>query len=159
MALIILYDLENNLLLQHRTKDAAVLPDYWAFFGGGIKEGETPEDAVRREAFEELNYELKFPQLFIEQDFKINDAEGHMYIFIEAFNAYKSELKLQEGQGWGWFRDDEIDSLEMVFRDRCIIKSLGLFIDKISWCQEKLAIFRVSKKEKDQRAGPRWWRS
>jgi len=58
VALIILYDHEKNFLLQHRTRDAAVLPDYWAFFGGGIKKGETPEDGVRREAYEELNYKL-----------------------------------------------------------------------------------------------------
>lgn len=128
VALIILYDHENNLLLQHRTKDAAVLPDYWAFFGGGIKEGETPEDAVRREAFEELNYKLKFPQLFIEQDFKINNAEGHMYIFIEAFNAYKSELKLQEGQGWGWYDTSGIEALKMIDHDRRIARTISQYL-------------------------------
>ena len=128
VALIILYDHENNLLLQHRTKDAAVLPDYWDFFGGLIKEGETPEDAVRREAFEELNYKLKFPQLFIEQDFKINDAEGHMYIFIEAFNAYKSELKLQEGQVWGWYGTSGIEALKMIDHDRRIARTISQYL-------------------------------
>jgi len=93
VALIILYDHEKNFLLQHRTRDAAVLPDYWAFFGGGIKEGETPEDGVRREAYEELNYKLKAPRFFIEQDFRIDAVEGHMYVFIEAFDGNKSVLK------------------------------------------------------------------
>lgn len=127
-ALIILYDRENNLLLQHRTKDAAVLPDYWAFFGGEVKKGETPEDAVHREAFEELNYKLKLPQFFTERDFKIGNAEGHMYVYIEAFDGNKSELKLQEGQGWGWYSISEIDSLRMIDHDRQMVNSIGKYL-------------------------------
>lgn len=127
-ALIILYDREKKFLLQHRTKDAAVLPDYWAFFGGGIKEGETPEDAVRREAFEELNYGLISPLFFIEQDFKIGSTEGRMYVYIEAFNGNKSSLKLQEGQGWGWYKASEIDDLKMVDHDRQLVKSINLYL-------------------------------
>lgn len=128
VALIILYDLENNLLLQHRTKDAAVLPDYWAFFGGGVKEGETPGDAVHREALEELNYKLKFPQFFTERDFKIGNAEGYMYVYIEAFDGNKSELKLQEGQGWGWYSISEIDTLKMIDHDRQIANLIGKYL-------------------------------
>ena len=128
VALIILYDHEKNFLLQHRTRDAAVLPDYWAFFGGGIKEGETPEDGVRREAYEELNYKLKAPRFFIEQDFRIDAVEGHMYVFIEAFNGNKSALKLQEGQGWGWYKASEIDDLKMVDHDRQLVKSINLYL-------------------------------
>ena len=128
VALIILYDHEKNFLLQHRTRDAAVLPDYWAFFGGGIKEGETPEDGVRRKAYEELNYKLKAPRFFIEQDFRIDAVEGHMYVFIEAFDGNKSALKLQEGQGWGWYKASEIDDLKMVDHDRQLVKSINLYL-------------------------------
>lgn len=95
-ALIILYDPERKFLLQHRTKDAAVLPDYWAFFGGGIKEGETPEDAVHREAFEELNYKLISPLFFIEQDFKICSTEGHMYI-LKPLMVISQHLRCRKG--------------------------------------------------------------
>jgi|SRR3990172_282 len=128
VALIVLYDRERRLLLQHRTENAPVLPGYWAFFGGGIKEGETPEDAVRREAVEELNYKLKFPQFFTERDFKIGDAEGHMYVYIEAFDGNKSELKLQEGQGWGWYSISEIDTLKMIDHDRQIANLIGKYL-------------------------------
>lgn len=128
-ALIILYDHEKRFLLQHRTNDAAVLPNYWAFFGGGIRVGETPEDAVRREAFEELNYKLKAPLFFTEQDFRADDIEGHMYIYIEAFDGDKSVLKLQEGQGWGWYKASEIDNLKMVYHDRQLIKSINKYLE------------------------------
>lgn len=128
VALIILYDHEKNFLLQHRTRDAAVLPDYWAFFGGGIKEGETPEDGACREAYEELNYKLKAPRFFIEQDFRIDAVEGHMYVFIEAFDGNKSVLKLQEGQGWGWYKASEIDKLKMIDHDRQLIGLIDRYL-------------------------------
>ncbi|MBD3304583.1 NUDIX domain-containing protein [Candidatus Woesearchaeota archaeon] len=59
VALFVLRDAEDKVLLQHRSESAKLLPDYWAFFGGGIEEGETPEQAVVREAGEELGIELK----------------------------------------------------------------------------------------------------
>ena len=87
--------------MQHRTKDAKLLPDYWAFFGGGLKKGETPENAVLREAFEELNCVLKSPQLILERDSQENNTRGHLYIYTEQFNGDKASLKLMEGQEVG----------------------------------------------------------
>jgi len=129
VALIVLYDRERRLLLQHRTENAPVLPGYWAFFGGGIQEGETPEDAVRREAVEELNYKLKAPLFFIKQYFKTDTNEGYMYVYIEAFNEDKSFLTLQEGQGWGWYNESETDSLKMINHDREVIKLINQYLD------------------------------
>jgi len=132
VALIILYDRNKRLLLQHRTQDARIMPDYWAFFGGGIKDGETPEEAVRREAFEELNYRAKAPELVCEQDYKIGKIKGYMYVFIEEFCDNKSDLRLQEGQGWGWFKYTEIAPLKMIEHDREVVMFVGRFIEKLS---------------------------
>ena len=127
-ALIILYDSEKRFLLQHRTKDAERLPDYWAFFGGGIEKGESPEEAIRREAFEELNYKLKFPQLAVEKNFELDCIPGYMYVYIEEFNEVKSTLRLQEGQGWGWFKAEETDELKMTDNDRDVVKSIAHYL-------------------------------
>lgn len=121
VALIILYDSDKKILLQHRSTDAERLPDYWAFFGGEIKEEETPEEAVQREALEELNYKLIAPVLVVERDFKLPNGEGHMYVYIEAFYGDKSTLQLCEGQGWGWFKSNELDRLKMINHDREVI--------------------------------------
>ena len=51
-----------------------------------------------------------------------------MYVFIEAFNGNKSALKLQEGQGWGWYKASEIDDLKMVDHDRQLVKSINLYL-------------------------------
>ena len=51
---LMLYDKDSKVLLQHRSKNAKRLPNYWGAFGGGIEEGETPEEALRRELLEEI---------------------------------------------------------------------------------------------------------
>ncbi|GEM_PF-505441 len=129
-ALIILYDSANRILLQHRTDDAERLPGYWGFFGGGIKEGETPGEAVIREAREELNHELENQKLFIERDIRFPDAESRMYLFIAPFDGDKSSLRLNEGQDWGWFKRDEIKDLKMTEHDRKAVASVLDYLDE-----------------------------
>lgn len=130
VSLIILYDCEKRLLLQHRTKDAKVLPNHWAFFGGGLNNGETPDTAVRREALEELNCRLQAPILVLDQDFKEGSTEGHLYVYVEPFVGDKAVLKLREGQGWGWFKESEIGKLKMVDRDRQIIRFITHYLER-----------------------------
>lgn len=128
VVLIILYDSNKKFLLQLRTDDARILPSYWAFFGGGIKNNEIPLDAVIRETYEELNYNLIKPQLFLEQHFKIDHTKGYMYVYIEYFKGDKSKLRLQEGQKLEWYEASETSSLKMIEHDRQIIKSISLYL-------------------------------
>jgi 8-oxo-dGTP pyrophosphatase MutT (NUDIX family) len=129
VVLIIPYDSEKKFLLQHRTEDARILPGYWAYFGGSIHENETPQQAAEREALEEINYELKSPQLVLEQDFKEGIYDGHMRVYIENFCGDKSGLKLNEGQGWGWFSESQAESLKMIDRDRQILTHVALYLE------------------------------
>ncbi len=92
VSLILLYDKEERFLLQHRTSDAKRLPDYWGFFGGEIEKGETPREAVIREAFEELHHKPNNLKLAFEEGFSLDGVFMHMYMFIEAYNKDKSEL-------------------------------------------------------------------
>jgi len=126
VAIIILYDNKKRILLQHRKEDAERLPVYWGFFGGGIDEGETPEEAVRRETKEELNYELGNPKLIMVQEFKGKHHDGTKYVFVEKYNPSK-KLKLCEGQGMKWVLLNETKLLKIVDHD---IEVLGYIKDK-----------------------------
>ena len=89
VSIIILYDEKKRMLLQHRDENAERLPGYWAFFGGGMNEGETPEQAVIRETKEELDYDLDKPQSVWVQEFKGRNTSGTKYVFIEKYDTSK----------------------------------------------------------------------
>ena len=61
VSVLIFYTSMGHILLQHRTNDATRLPNFWAFFGGGIEEGESPKEALEREMREELSYQVQKP--------------------------------------------------------------------------------------------------
>lgn len=132
VALIVLYDLDYRFLLQHRTKDARLLADHWAFFGGGLRRGETPLDALGREAMEELNYKIENPHLVLEQVFREGQTEGYMYVYTEEFTKDKSLLRLNEGQGWGWYNESELDGLKMIQRDKQTINLISNYLRNAS---------------------------
>jgi 8-oxo-dGTP diphosphatase len=48
---------DGKFLMQLRDDDPAIMyPGHWAFFGGHLEPGESPEVGVRRELLEEINY-------------------------------------------------------------------------------------------------------
>ena len=98
MSVILLYDENKKILLQHRLETAKRNPGYWAFFGGGIEEGETPLETVTRETKEELGYDLKAPKLVYVQT--PLDART-MHVFMEQYDP-SQKLELNEGQDMKW---------------------------------------------------------
>lgn len=122
VAIVLLVDQQHRFLLQHRTKDARTAPDFWAFFGGGIRPEEEPIDTARREALEELSYKMQAPTLVHERDFQLVNATGHMHVFLEHFTGDRDLLQLGEGQGWGWYRLEETTGLKMLEHDREVLE-------------------------------------
>ncbi|MBS3123468.1 NUDIX domain-containing protein [Candidatus Woesearchaeota archaeon] len=123
-ALIVLYDNNHRMLLQHRDNNAPWLPNSWAFFGGGIEYGESAEEAVRRETLEELNYHLHSPKLVLEQNFKSENHCGTKYVFVEKYNSSQT-INLQEGQNFGWFLLSETLKLKIVEHDREVLEQIA----------------------------------
>ena len=66
---------ENDKVgLIQRIRDGSV---YYVFPGGGIENGETPEDAAKREAFEELGVEVKVNECIAKVEYN-----GTQYFFL-----------------------------------------------------------------------------
>jgi 8-oxo-dGTP diphosphatase len=121
-ASLILYDEAKRILLQHRTDDAPTLPGHWAFFGGQIEQGETPEQAVKREALEELGYALSNPRFWTAQQFIHQECTYIQHLFLEKYDG--RVLVLGEGQGMGWFLAAETKDLPMSPHARLIVEAL-----------------------------------
>ena len=110
-AAIILYTKDGKILLQHRSPDAPRNPNNWGCFGGGIEEGETPEQTVRRECYEEIEYTLRNPRL-IHEEAESGSPHTTEYTYAEEYDPSQS-IKLREGQGYGWFTIQEAFELEI----------------------------------------------
>jgi 8-oxo-dGTP diphosphatase len=126
LALFVLRDNNGRVVLQHRDKDAPRLPDYWAFFGGHMEKSESPEEAVRREAKEELGIELEGPRLFKRYEFKEEDGMVEKHMFVADLKNRIEDLKNQqaEGQNLGIFSFDELKRLKISKNDIVILKEL-----------------------------------
>lgn len=130
VAFVILYDDENRILIQHRTDNAPLYPSYWGFFGGGIKENETPEVAVKREALEELNYKLINPLLLFSFDYEYDDREyrGKKYVFLDRC-LDKTLIKQKEGQDMKWCTIKEAKKLKFLDFNVHVLDKIKEFFD------------------------------
>ncbi len=130
VSVLILYNDLKEILLQHRAMDAKRLPNYWAFFGGGLEPGETAEQTLKREIQEELEYIVRDPKLIYAQKFTHEEDKNTKYVFVEKFD--KSQNLIQhEGQEMGWFRFDKLDDLLIVDHDRIALEKVEKFIKNI----------------------------
>lgn len=97
VSLLLFYDCEGKILLNHRRDNLHENEDVREIIGGGIDQGESPSDAIKREIYEELGYiidetkdNLKFVQKF-----------GDVSLFKAKFPEFQSfsdtnEVKLSD---------------------------------------------------------------
>ena len=122
VALIILYDDKKRILLQDRT-GISKYGEKWAYFGGGIEEGETPEQALVRETEEELSYDLKEFRYIG----KFSDEVSGLRIEMDTFIAplpEMSKLHQKEGKHMQLFSLDDALKLMENPRDKDVIIAL-----------------------------------
>jgi 8-oxo-dGTP pyrophosphatase MutT (NUDIX family) len=94
VAIAILYR-QNKFLLQLRDNIPNILyPGHWAFFGGHMEPGETPEEALKRELLEEISYVPPNPTLF---DYYPDDYAVR-HVFYAPLEVELDQLVL--GEGW-----------------------------------------------------------
>ncbi|MBD3355505.1 NUDIX domain-containing protein [Candidatus Woesearchaeota archaeon] len=121
VSVILLYDKEKRVLIQHRDDDAPTLPGYWAFFGGGIEEGESPVEALIRETYEELEYNIRNPKLMIVQKFGCKYINGEKHVYIEEYDE-NQKLVLNEGKDFKWVHIEDALELKMIKHDKEVLE-------------------------------------
>jgi 8-oxo-dGTP diphosphatase len=122
IAAIILENDKGEFLLALRDNKSWIpFPNHWDLIGGHVEEGETPEEAVKREYKEELGLELKEFEFYKEFECLNGDAfENIKFIYTGKINIPVEEITLLEGQYVRYFTKEEIPDVKFAN----IIKSI-----------------------------------
>ena len=112
---VILIADNGNVLLQHRDKNNKWNQDSWSEFGGQIEEGETSEEAIKRELKEELGIKLTDLKFFKKYELQRQKGIYEQFVFTASLNCPLESLKKQqkEGKDLAFFNCEEIKNLKM----------------------------------------------
>ena len=120
----ILHDSENHIFATQR--GSGDWKDWWEFPGGKIEPGETPEQALKREIWEELETRIVVERSFqtVEWDYPKFHLTMHCYLcHVESGN-----LTLKEHEAAKWLSPNELDSVQWLPADWEVIERLKVIL-------------------------------
>jgi len=122
----------DKILLFHRDDIPTInAPDCWQLVGGGIEEGETPEQGLIREVKEEASYDLKEFKLITKTKGSQGEAVWVYVTFVGKNKESKFVLGPGEGQEIGWFTIDEALAIKLTPGTRILLSKYRDLIENI----------------------------
>ncbi len=111
--------IRNNDLIFATQRGYGEFKDGWEFPGGKVEDGETPEQALKREIEEELNTEIEVGDYLttIEYDY----SKFHLSMRCYWAKIIEGRPVLLEHEAARWLLADELDSVEWLPADITII--------------------------------------
>ena len=96
--------------------------DGWEFPGGKIQEGETPQEALKREIMEELDTEIEVGEIIdtIEYDY----PEFHLSMDCFWCSIVKGDLVLKEHEAARWLTKESLDEVDWLPADKDLIEKI-----------------------------------
>ncbi len=131
---------KNEVLMQLRDDDVPIwFPGRWGLFGGAIDKGETPQKALIRELYEEININVSEPKYFTQVAFDARPWDGGIrgrFIYVVPINrrtALGAKKNLKEG------KDCTLISLEDLNKNKKILVPYDEFALKLYSARDHLA--------------------
>lgn len=116
----IIHDEEGRIFATQR--GYGPMKDGWEFPGGKMESGETAEEALKREIWEELETRIEVEQLFKTIDYDYPDFHLTMHCYICKVESGK--LTLKEHEAARWLTKEQLSSIDWLPADRSIISRL-----------------------------------
>ncbi len=111
---IFLINKKNEVLLELRdNKKGIYFPGYWGLIGGGVNEGETLLDAMKREIKEEINLKAENIKELGTVKSSSRSKSIDVTLFRGNLNIPAEKIKLNEVQKVKFFRLEDICSLKI----------------------------------------------
>lgn len=121
---------DGKLLVCQRPKNKARAL-LWEFVGGKVENGETREQALKRECKEELDADVEVGELFTQVTHKYADVEISLWIYCSTLKA-GSAVKRLEHNDLRWIDVDDIDGYEFCPADVEIVEKIKRHKDELT---------------------------
>ena len=98
------------------------MKDGWEFPGGKMELGESPEEALKREIWEELETKIVVERLVqtVEWDY----PAFHLTMLCFWCHIESGSLKLKEHEAAKWLTKDQLDSVDWLPADRIVVETI-----------------------------------
>ena len=118
----IIHDAEGRIFATQR--GYGEWKDYWEFPGGKMEPGESPEEALRREIWEELETRIVVERFVktVEWDYQQFHLTMHCYLC----HVESGHLELKEHEAAQWLCKDELESVGWLPADLELVHQLEL---------------------------------
>ena len=125
-AVIIAQNKENKKMIFSTQRGYGEFKGGWEFPGGKIEEGETPQEALKREIREELDTEISVGNIIdtIEYDY----PSFHLSMDCFWCEILSGDLVLKEHEAAKWLTKEELDSVDWLPADVTLIDKIRVEI-------------------------------
>jgi mutator mutT protein len=122
VAAAIIHDNQHRILATQRAHGD--WKDWWEFPGGKIEPGETPEQALKREIWEELETLIVVERLVqtVEWDY----PKFHLTMHCFLCHVENGDLTLKEHEAARWLAQDELYSVKWLPADIEVLQELHI---------------------------------
>ena len=116
----IIHDEEGRIFTTQR--GYGEMKDGWEFPGGKMEPGESPEEALKREIWEELETKIVVEKLV--QTLEWDYPAFHLTMHCFWCHIESGSLKLKEHEAAKWLTKDQLNSVDWLPADRIVVETI-----------------------------------